>query len=77
MYVKVALPPAGEAAKPAPAAPNPVLNVRPAAAAPSSTPAGGAAKPAAQKFPPSFQLWVERCFAKCKTNAERQASPLH
>ena len=36
--------------------------------------AAAAAKPAQQKFPPSFQAWVERCFSKCKTNADRQAS---
>jgi hypothetical protein len=31
-----------------------------------------AAASGASKFPPSFTAWVERCFARCRIDSERQ-----
>ncbi|GAX79021.1 hypothetical protein CEUSTIGMA_g6461.t1 [Chlamydomonas eustigma] len=44
---------------------SPVVNVRPTSAATASA-------PIQQRFPPTFQPWVERCFLPCRTNADRQ-----
>ena len=58
------------AATPAPPAHTQAQQSYPTKAAAAA--ASKAGPPASAKFPPSFTAWVERCFSRCRTDAERQ-----
>ncbi|KAG1665845.1 hypothetical protein FOA52_005880 [Chlamydomonas sp. UWO 241] len=64
-YVKVGLP-AATATTPAPAAPAPTATT-------TTTATATAPKAVPRKYPAAFQSWVERAFARCRGNEDRQA----